>query len=55
MGNRSALKENNMRWWKKQYLRLSDCDGMCGFCEPRLKEFCEEYKNEYYESKNVKI
>lgn len=31
-------------WLRNIYLYLSDCDGMCMFCEPTLKKLCEEQK-----------
>lgn len=41
-----------MKGWRRKiirniYLALSDCDGMCCFCEPTLKECCEERKAEF--------
>jgi len=31
--------------WKKVYLRLSDCDGMCEHCNKELREVCKQYKS----------
>ncbi len=35
-------KRRTMNFFKKLYLAVSDCDGMCNHCEGKLKEYCEE-------------
>lgn len=42
-----------MIFFKKLYLQLSDCDGMCRHCTGRLKQYCEEIKGS--KPANIKI
>jgi hypothetical protein len=43
--NYSKSMKNKLNILEKIYLNLSDCDGMCNHCEPKLKKICDKNKN----------
>lgn len=38
------MKNPIKKFMKNIYLSMSDCDGMCNYCDPHLKKLCQEKK-----------